>query len=129
MNFVYNDGGRQQAGFKGRAGDCGARALAIAFNMSYSTAYKLVAIANANMGYAKSARNGVNKNVYHEMLTAMGWKWYPAPKFAGRKAKCSDMPKGKVIARQAHHFVAVIDGIPHDTWDSSNKMVYGYWAK
>jgi hypothetical protein len=39
------------------------------------------------------------------------------------------MPTGTVIARQAGHYVAVIDGIPQDTWDCSNKMVYGYWAK
>ena len=129
MNYVFNDGGRQQAGYKGRVGDCGARAIAIAFKTDYVTAYKLVAYANSNMGYAHSARNGVRKDVYDQILQALGWKWYPAPKFVGRKAKCSDMPKGRVIARQAHHFVAVIDGIPHDTWDCSHKMVYGYWAR
>ena len=129
MKFQFNDGGRKAAGFKGRVGDCGARALAIAFNIDYVTAYKLVATANSNMGYAHSARNGVSKDVYSQILSTLNWSWHPAPKFAGRKAKCSDMPKGVVIARQAHHFVAVIDGIPNDTWDSSNKMVYGYWAR
>jgi phosphotransferase system IIA component len=39
------------------------------------------------------------------------------------------MPDGVVIARQARHFVAVIDGAVHDIWDCSHKMVYGYWAK
>lgn len=129
MTYIFNDGGRQEAGYKGRAGDCGARALAIATKIDYQTAYKLIATANSSMGYAKSARNGIRKEIYHEVLTVLGFKWYPAPKFVGRKAKCVDMPKGTVIARQAHHFVAVIDGVPHDTWDCSHKMVYGYWAR
>jgi hypothetical protein len=125
--FKFNDGGRANAGFKGNAGDCGARALAIAKGLDYKTAYNLIANENKNFGYAKSARNGVYKDVYGKVLNALGMKWHPAPKFAGRKAKCSDMPAGVVIARQAHHFVAVIDGVPNDIWDSSNKMVYGYW--
>lgn len=129
MSFVFNDGGRQAAGYKGRAGDCAARALAIALQLDYDQAYRLVADTNADFGYSKSARNGVKKDVFHALLTDLGFKWHPAPVFDGRKAKCSDMPKGTVIARQAHHFVAVIDGVPQDIWDSSNKMVYGYWAE
>ena len=127
MTFNFNDGGRQKAGFKGTAGDCGARALAIFFNAEYDWAYKLIAETNKEFGYAKSARNGVHKTVYSHVVGMLGLKWHPAPKFTGRKAKCADMPKGTVIARQAHHFVTVIDGIPQDIWDSSNKMVYGYW--
>lgn len=128
MNYVFNDGGRQLSGFKGRAGDCAARALAIALELDYEQAYRIIAETNSDFGYAKSARNGIHKEVFHYVLKQLGYTWHPAPKFDGRKAKCSDMPKGVVIARQAKHFVAVIDGVPHDTWDSSNKMVYGYWA-
>jgi hypothetical protein len=52
-----------------------------------------------------------------------------APQFAGRKARCSDMPAGVVIAKQARHFVAVIDGVANDSWNCTERMVYGYWAK
>ena len=38
-------------------------------------------------------------------------------------------PKGSVIAKQARHLVAVIDGVANDTLDCAHKMVYGYWAK
>lgn len=129
MNFVYSDGGRASAGYKGTAGDCGARAMAIALGLDYKTVYKELAQANADHGRAKSARNGMNKDIYSEVLKRHGWAWKPAPKFVGRKARCSDMPAGVVIAKQAHHFVAVIDGVPHDIWDCTHKMVYGYWAK
>ena len=36
---------------------------------------------------------------------------------------------GVVIAKQARHFVAVIDGVANDAWDCTERMVYGYWAK
>ena len=129
MDFVYSDGGRAAAGYKGTAGDCGARAMAIALGLDYKTVYKELAQANADHGRAKSARNGMNKDIYSEVLKRHGWVWKPAPKFVGRKARCSDMPAGAVIAKQAHHFVAVIDGVAHDIWDCTHKMVYGYWAR
>lgn len=129
MGFVYNDGGRKQAGFKGLAGDCGVRAMSIALGLDYRAVYAQLAQANADNGRAKSARNGINKIVFGEALKGYGWIWCKAPVFSGRKARCSDLPKGTYIAKQAHHFVAVIDGVAHDTWDCTHKMVYGYWAK
>jgi hypothetical protein len=129
MIYKFNDGGRANAGYKGNAGDCGARAMAIALNMDYEVAYKKLAEANKQCGFAKSARNGLLKEVYESVLNAHGFVWHSAPKFVGRKARASDMPKGAVIARQAGHYVAVIDGVVNDTWDCTNKMVYGYWAK
>ena len=62
-------------------------------------------------------------------LEKLGWVWHSAPKLEGRKARFSDLPNGRVIARMARHYAAVINGELNDTWDSSNKMVYGYWAK
>jgi hypothetical protein len=129
MEYKFNDGGRQAAGFKGTANDCVARAMAIALGLDYSAVYKELAQANANSGRAKSARNGVMKSTYTEVIKRYGFVWMKAPQFAGRKARCSDMPKGSVIAMQAHHLVAVIDGVANDTQNCTHKMVYGYWAK
>ena len=108
MEYQYNDGGRKAAGFKGTAGDCGARAMTIALGLDYKAVYKELAQANSDNGRAKSARNGINKDTYTEVLKRHGWEWVTAPRFTGRRARCSDMPKGMVIARQAHHFVAVL---------------------
>jgi len=129
MNFIFNDGGRSKAGYKGKAGDCGARAISIALGIDYQTAYNELAQTNKDKGFTKSARNGIYKDIYSDVLKRHGWVWHSAPKFNGRKARCSDMPRGAVIAQQAGHYVAVIDGIPNDIWDCSNKMVYGYWGK
>jgi hypothetical protein len=103
--------------------------MAIALQLDYKQVYKEISQANADNGRSKSARNGVMKDTYAEVLKRYGWVWHKAPTFEGRKARCSDMPKGRVIAKQAGHFVAVIDGIVHDTWNSTGRMVYGYWAK
>lgn len=128
MTFQYNDGGREAAGFKGVAGDCGARAMAIALGLDYKAVYKELAQANADNGRSKSARNGINKDIYSEVLKRYGWVWHKAPQFVGRKARCSDLT-GVVIAKQARHFVAVIDGVAQDIWNCTERMVYGYWAK
>ena len=129
MAYVYNDGGRADAGYKGSAGDCGARAMAIALDLYYKQAYDVLADANKEAGRPRSARNGINKDVYSKVLERNGWVWHSAPKFVGRKAYASDMPQGTVIARMAGHYACIIDGVPHDTFDCSHKMVYGFWAK
>lgn len=127
--FKYNDGGRKAAGYKGTAGDCGARALAIAAAIPYKEAYTLLAEANKAAGGPKSARNGISAPLYTKTLAKLGWVKAKSPVFDGRKAYPADMPAGVVIARQAHHFVCVIDGVPQDTFDSSEKMVYFYYTK
>jgi hypothetical protein len=126
-DYTYSDGGRSQY-FKGTADDCAARAMAIALQMDYREAYDKLAEANAKgRDGVRSARNGIYKDDFDKVLAAHGWTWVAAPKFKGRKAYVRDMPKGRVIARMARHFVAVIDGVAHDTWDSTHKMIYGYW--
>ena len=129
MTYQFNDGGRKQAGYKGTAGDCGARAMAIALQLDYKTVYQELAQANKDHGKAKSARNGMSKDIYSEVLKRYGWVWTSAPKFDGRKARSTDMPQGRVIAQQAGHYVAVIDGVVQDIWNCTHKMVYGYWVK
>ena len=126
-NFAYSDGGRAASGRKGSTGDCAVRAMAIALGRDYDECYNELAQANKDAGKAKSMRRGIMKSDFEKVLARYGWVWRAAPKFDGRKARCSDLPSGIVIARQSRHMVAVIDGLPHDTFDSSNKMVYGYW--
>lgn len=127
--YKYDDGGRSEAGMKSLS-DCGIRAVAIACGMDYQAARKLL------KEYAAKGRQGnraISRGIYKEdmeaALNSIGWKWYPAPKLAGRKARYSDLPKGRYIARMARHYAAVIDGELRDSWDSSGKMVYGYWGK
>lgn len=125
--WVYTDGGRSQY-FKGVARDCATRAMAIALNRDYKLCYDELALQAKQSTGKKSARNGMHKEDFSTVLKRYGYVWHSAPIFNGRKARCSDL-SGKVIARQSKHFVAVIDGVVHDIFDSTQKMVYGYWAK
>ena len=128
MNFIFNDGGRSAAGYKGTTADCPVRAMSIALGLSYKEVYNQLAKANKAYSGVKTVRRGMNVKVFSNILASHGWVWHSAPTFTGRKARCSDLT-GTVIASQAKHVVAVIDGVPQDTFDSSFKMVYGYWAK
>ncbi len=130
MNYIYDDGGRRDAGYKGKSGDCGVRAMAIACSIPYKEAMTKCKEASA---VGKMGSKAIARGIYKEDLTAalalLGWKWYSAPKFEGRKARCHDMPRGHVIARMSKHYTAVIDGVAQDTFDCTHKMIYGYWAK
>ena len=126
--WMESDGGRSKY-FKGTASDCAARAMAIALNKDYKECYNELAEANKRLTGKKSARNGIWKESFEEVLLKYGWVWHPAPKFNGRRAKHFDMPFGRVIARMRRHYAAVIDGVIHDSWDSRERMIYGYWAK
>jgi hypothetical protein len=127
--YTYDDGGREAAGLKTKT-DCGIRAVAIACELSYADARARLKDASA---LGKMGSRAIARGIYKEDMTAalkkLGWVWRSAPKLEGRKARFSDLPKGRLIARMAQHYAAVIDGQLHDTWDSSKKMVYGYWEK
>ena len=127
--YNYNDGGKKEAGFKSDQ-DCGIRAVAIACELSYNEARSILkqAAKNGKMG-SRQISKGIYKEDMSFALRGLGWTWMPAPKLEGRKARYKDLPKGRVIARMAKHYSAVIDGEIHDTWDCSEKMVYGYWCE
>ena len=139
--FQCNDGGREGAGYKGSTGDCFTRALALATGISYQEAYDLV---NAygkkerrtkRRGSKSSARTGVYKATCKRILTDMGWVWTPTM-FIGSGCKvhlnASELPTGTILCSVSKHWVAVINGVLHDTHDCSRKgtrSVYGYFKK
>ncbi len=103
--------------------------MAIALNMPYKQARKTIKdfAARGHQGN-KAIAGGVFKDDLDAALQSMGWVWHKAPVLQGRKARYSDIP-GVAIVRMSRHFAAVINGELHDSFDSSDKMVYGYWAK
>lgn len=127
MEWVFDDGGRKDAGFVGRAGDCVTRAIAIAANMPYREVYKALSRPG------NSARNGVMKKIYDPYLKSLGWIWVPTMKIGSGcvvHLRKSELPEGRIIVKVSKHLCAVIDGKIHDDHDSSrggNRCVYGYW--
>ncbi len=132
MKFVLNDGGRAAAGFKGRTGDCVTRAISIATGMDYTTVYQSL---NSEAG-KPVARTGVPKKISKAYMAKLGWDWVPT---MGIGTGCrvhlrpGDLPaSGRLIVCLSRHWVAVIDGEVHDTYDptrAGGRCVYGYYKK
>lgn len=127
--WTFNDGGKHCSKRKGNR-DCGIRAVAIALHIPYDVSVALCKqFAHAGRMGSRSVAKGIFKQDLDALLKSHGWEWCKAPQFVGRKARAADMPAGTVIARMSHHYAAVIDGVVHDAWNSSEKMVYGYWKQ
>lgn len=137
--WIYNDGGRAAAGYKGIAGDCVPRALAIATGLSYQEVYsELFALnrkRNRNPGKASPRDGGTSRATIKQYLTELGWQWTPTMQIgSGCKVhlKADELPRGILIVSLSRHFAAVIDGVIHDTHDCSRngtRCVYGYYSK
>src|SRR5262245_39162815 len=78
--FVVDDGGRAAAGYRGQAGDCVARSIAIAAELPYQTVYDALNLAAKDepvTGRRSSARNGVVRPTIRRFLKELGWVWTP----------------------------------------------------
>lgn len=138
--FTYDDGGRAAAGFKGSAGDCVTRAVAIATGLPYLDVYNAInaAAANERTGKRKrgksSARTGVYKGTTRKYLESLGAVWTPTMRIGQGctvHLRADELPKGRLIVAVSRHLCAVIDGVIHDTHDPSRdgtRCVYGYYT-
>lgn len=147
ITWVFDDGGRAEAGFKGKTGDCVCRAVAIAAQRPYKEVYDLIneygKQERANLkrrgnnynGHRSSARTGVYKDTMRKVLEHYGFKWV-ATMHIGQGCtvhlRADELPKGRIVCSLSRHAVAVIDGVVHDTYDSTrdgDRCVYGYFVK
>lgn len=146
MEFTYSDGGRKAAGFKGHAGDCALRAVAVALQLPYGVARDELMAAAADYRATHRNRqarqmngNSVFRGVWREVLQAYleskGWTWIPTMKIGQGctvHLKADELPEGRIIASVSKHYVAVIGGVAHDTDDprrDGTRCVYGYFQR
>lgn len=149
LPFVFDDGGREAAGFRGKADDCVARAVAIASGLPYSEVYQAIAkgVGAERGSKGATARQGVhtNRKWFREYMQALGFVWVPTMR-VGQGCTThlaqGELPTGRLVVRVSKHVVAVIDGVIRDTHDPSraneitdsggivrlaHRCVYGYW--
>jgi hypothetical protein len=138
-HFQFDDGGRSDAGYKGKTGDCVVRSIAIATGLPYQHIYDLVnsAAAYERTGTRKrgksNARTGVYKTSIKRIMQSLGWVWTPTMQIgSGCKVhlRAKELPSGRLVVSVSKHLTAVIDGVIHDTHDPSRhgkRCVYGYW--
>ena len=139
LPWVYHDGGRAAAGFRGHTGDCTTRAIAIATGTPYREVYdalnaRVKAARKGSKAARGSARTGVSIGVIKAHLAEVGWDWNPTMGIGTGTTthlRPLELPDGPLIARVTKHLCAVIDGVVYDTGDpcrDGERAVYGYWS-
>jgi hypothetical protein len=137
IEWVADDGGRAAAGFRGTAGDCVTRAIAIAAGMDYREVYDDLNSRvrdRAKRRKNEGARTGIHKDITRATIADLGWHWTPTMGIGTGTTvhvRAEELPAGRVIVQMSKHVAAVIDGVLHDTHDSSRdgtRCVYGYWT-
>lgn len=137
MMWVFDDGGRKAAGYKGDVGDCVCRSIAIARQRPYQEVYDELNQEARRERPGKrrgrsNARNGMRTATIKRYLERKGWLWTAT---MGIGTGCTvhvreELPEGRLILNLSKHVTAVIDGVIHDTYDPSRggtRCVYGYW--
>lgn len=135
MKFIFNDGGREAAGFRGAARDCAVRAAAIASGMPYREIYDRVNdLAKSEPSRQKSnARTGVYRKTFDRLMRELGFNWTSCMSIGigcTVHMTADELPTGVIVVRLSGHYCAVINGVCHDTVDctrNGNRCVYGYW--
>ena len=113
LKLQINDGGRAAAGYKGQAGDCVVRSIAIVTGTPYQKVYDDLFKANEefrNNSRTKLARSlrkkndtprsGTHRVVLKKYLTQLGFKWTPTM-FIGQGCKVhlkkEELPSGTLL--------------------------------
>lgn len=139
MKWVLDDGGRRAAGYKGETGDCVVRAIAVAVQKPYQEVYddmlasfKTLKLKRERKG---NPRHGVPPKVYRPYLERNGWQFVATMSIGSGcrvHLKTEELPQGRIIVSLSRHLAAVVDGVLHDTHDSTRnetRCVYGYFYK
>ena len=148
LELKIDDGGRAAAGYKGKAGDCVVRSIAIVTKLPYKKVYNDLYEANEKFRITSKTklarslkqqndtpRTGTHRVVLKEYLKTLGWNWTPTM-FIGQGCKVhlkkNELPNGTLIVSCSKHITVVKDGVLYDTYDctrSGTRCVYGYWTK
>lgn len=152
--YSYNDGGREEAGYKGKTGDCVVRAVAIAAQLPYQKIYDDFTegqksnrkTRRTRKSTYRTVRNGIytKRKWFKDYMKKLGFVWVPTM-LVGQGCKVhlldGELPLGRLVVAVSRHYTAVIDGVINDTYDPtrstittingtqylSHRCVYGYW--
>jgi len=144
LEFRFHDGGREDAtGRSKRSGDCVTRAIAIASQRSYAEVWEALTEGNATQRKTKRSPKTANRDAdtgvlvkrkwFRDYMASLGFVWIPTMTIgSGCKVhlRRGELPDGRLVVAVSKHYVAVIDGVIHDTYDPSrggNRCVYGFW--
>ena len=108
-------------------GDCVKRAITKAAEMDYHDV-QLELNRHKKLTGAKTFNEDKNWKSYVANVLNGTWRSFPAkrgqPRMNGERF-CKAYPKGRYILSMAGHLSCCIDGVIYDTWDCTEKCVYG----
>lgn len=109
-----------------RVGDCAVRAVSIALDVDWETAYVMMAVNGFSMGDMPNS-NSVwgavlrQHGFYRESIPSTCPDCYTAEDFA------HDHPHGIFVLGFGDHVATVVDGDIYDAWDSSKEIPQYVW--
>jgi hypothetical protein len=121
MKWVYDDGGRFEAGYRYHVKDCVCRALSIVAGGPYREVQAELKRLDPASPRGRAA--------YPKYLASRGFAFFPCPEVVHLSPE--ELPSGRLVVSIKGHVVAVINGVLYDTYDSSRGgtvRVLGYYA-
>ena len=133
IDYRYDDGGRADAGYRGKTGDCVVRAIAISASEDYRAVYRTMAEHMKRNGYSASGnayatrernrkaprRRGQlsARGVQDGVLEAYGFRKVRLP--SGERPTFTEAHRryGDCIVGTTKHVAAITDGALRDTFD------------
>ena len=110
------------------AGDCAVRAVSVALDTDWETAYALIAMNGFLMGDVISSNS-----VFGSVLRQHGFSRYAIPNTCPDCYSINDFadenPHGVYVVGTGNHVVTIRDGVIWDAWDSRNEPAIFYWHK
>ena len=109
-------------------GDCAVRAISVALDTDWETAYALISLNGYLMGDMPSS-----DSVWGAVLRQHGFNRAAIPNTCPdcytAEDFCHDHPHGVYVLGFGGHVAAVRDGYLYDSWDSSQGIPQFYWFK
>lgn len=109
-------------------GDCAIRAVSLALDVDWETAYALIAMNGFLMGDVISSNS-----VWGAVLRQNGFSRYAVPNTCPDCYTVGDFadenPHGMYVVGTGNHVVTIKDGVVLDSWDSRNELPVYYWTK
>ena len=110
------------------AGDCAVRAVSVALDTDWETAYALIAMNGFLMGDVISSNS-----VFGSVLRQHGFSRYAIPNTCPDCYTINDFadenPHGVYVVGTGNHVVTIRDGVIYDSWDSRQEIPAYYWHK
>lgn len=121
IEFNKNPSGR-------RVGDCAVRAVSVALDTDWETAYSLIATNGFAMGDMPSS-----DSVWGAVLRQHGFYRMAIPNTCPdcytAEDFCKDNPRGTFVLGFGGHVATVKDGRLYDSWNSSNLVPVYFWYR